>query len=149
MLSKFSLTASVASAAFYGHNYEAYGADCSNFNGHVGCTSGSQTNYPADWSSRAFQTFLEDGVDAHMYKPSYEGMGRLMCFNDIVYSSDRQSATVQAKCRKHESVVTMLYNFNGEGFQSSDTYKVDSSFSNALTLVVKAVDGNGKEFTIT
>ena len=43
----------------------------------------------------------------------------------------------------------MLYNFNGEGFQSNDSYKVGSDFSDALSLVVKAVDGDGKEFTIT
>lgn len=93
-ISGLSLTASLASASYSGHG--GYGSelrelrdDCSNFNGHVGCTSGSQTNYPADWSSRAFQTFLKDGVDAHMYKPSYEGMGRVMCYTDIVYSSDR------------------------------------------------------------
>lgn len=56
---------------------------------------------------------------------------------------------MQAKCRKQDSIQSMLYNFNGEGFQSNDSYKVGSDFSDALSLVVKAVDGNGKEFTIT
>jgi hypothetical protein len=78
----------------------AMASECDNFNGHVGCTSGEQTNYPDDWSKRAFQTFLKDGVDAHMYKPSYEGLGKVMCFNKVVYSGDRSSAEVTATCRQ-------------------------------------------------
>lgn len=123
--------------------------DCSNFNGDVGCTGGQQTRYPDEWSKRSFQTFLKDGPDAHLYKPEYEGLGRIMCFNDIVYSADRKSANVSAKCRQHDSIVKLEYNFNNEGFQSNATYAVNSSFSDALSLVVKATDGDGKEFTIT
>jgi hypothetical protein len=123
--------------------------DCSNFNGDTGCTSGQQTRYPDDWSKRSFQTFLKDGPDAHLYKPEYEGLGRVMCFNDIIYSADRSSANVTAKCRKHDSITKMEYNFNNEGFQSNATYAVNTSFSDALSLVVKATDGDGKEYTIT
>lgn len=72
-----------------------------------------------------------------------------MCYNDIIYSSDRSSANVSAKCRKHDSITKMEYNFNNEGFQSNATYAVNNSFSDALSLVVKATDGDGKEFTIT
>jgi hypothetical protein len=117
MLSKFSLATSVASASFYGHNYQASpNDDCSNFNGNVGCTSGDQTRYPDEWSKRAFQTFLPDGVDAHMYKPEYEGLGRVMCYNQAVYSPNRDSATLHAKCRKHDSIVKMEYQWGSGDF---------------------------------
>ena len=81
--------------------------DCSNFNGNVGCTDGKQTRYPDDWAKRSFQTFLKDGPDAHMYKDEYEGLGRVMCFNKVVYSADKKSATINAKCRKHDSIAEL------------------------------------------
>jgi hypothetical protein len=84
-----------------------------------------------------------------LYKPAYEGLGRVMCYMDIVYSTDRKSANVTAKCRKHDSIVKMEYNWNNEGLQSSDTYAATGSLTDALSLVVKATDGDGKEFSIT
>ena len=41
----------------------------------------------------------------------------------------------------------MEYNWNNKGFTSSSIFSVDSSFANALTLVVKATDASGTEFT--
>ncbi len=52
----------------------------------MGCTSGQATNPPADWQQRSFQTPLPHDP---YYKPEYEGLGRVMCYNNIVYSSDR------------------------------------------------------------
>jgi hypothetical protein len=52
-----------------------------------------------------------------------------MCFNKVTYSSDRQSATVTAQCRQHDSVTGLQYNWNGQGFQSSNTFKADKSFN--------------------
>lgn len=141
-----------ASAEFSYHGYTGPANlkdDCSNFNGHVGCTSGDQTRYPDDWSKRAFQTFLKDGPDAHMYKDEYEGLGRVMCFNKITYASDRKSATVEAVCRKHDSVTDLAFNWNGAGYVSDNTFKADGSVSDEVTLTVKATDGDGKEYTIT
>ena len=66
MLSKIAplaLSASVADASFSGHGQYnlSHGSgfadpkdDCSNFNGSVGCTSGSQTRYPDEWAKRSF-----------------------------------------------------------------------------------------------
>jgi hypothetical protein len=51
-----------------------------------------------------------------------------MCFNKVTYSSDRQSATVTAQCRQHDSITQLQYNWNGQGFQSSNTFKADKSF---------------------
>ena len=102
MLSKFSASLGMAAASevFSYHGYTGqYQDDCSNFNGHVGCTSGSQTRYPDDWSKRAFQTFRKDGPDAHMYKEEYEGLSHVMCFNKVNYSNDRRSAKIEARCR--------------------------------------------------
>jgi len=55
---------------------------------------------------------------------------------------------VTARCRKHKSVTSLQYNWNGEGFNSKDSYSVGSSFSNALTLYFKANDGTN-DYTIT
>jgi len=131
------------------HGYHGVGDDCSNFNGHVGCTDGQQTRYPDEWSKRSFQTFLKDGVDSHMYKPEYEGLGRVMCFNKVTYAADRQSAKVEATCRKHDSIQTVQYNWNGSGFTSESTFQADSSFKDDLTLVVKVTDGDGKDYQVT
>ena len=154
MLSKISAL-SVVGASYSGKG--GYGSEifytlkeeCSNFNGHVGCTSGQQTRYPDDWSKRSFQTFLKDGPDAHLYKPGYEGLGRVMCYNDVKYAADRKSATVTAACRKHDSITKMEYNWNNSGFSSDASHKVDSSHKETVTLTVKATDKDGKAYTIT
>lgn len=72
-----------------------------------------------------------------------------MCYNHIQYDDDsRTSATVTARCRQHSSITDLTYNWNAEDFSSSDSYQVDSSFSEPLTLVVKANDGS-TDYTIT
>lgn len=73
----------------------------------------------------------------------------MTCYNNIVYAKDRNSATVEARCRQHDSVTKLQYNWNGEGFQSSNTYHAGSSLDKALSLVVKAIDSDGQEYTIT
>ena len=127
MLSKISLVAGFASASYSGHG--GYGEevippkdDCNNFNGDMGCKDGQQTRYPDDWSKRSFQTFLKDGPDSHMYKPEYEGLGRVMCYNKVSYTADRKSATVEAKCRQHDSITKVQYNWNGSGFTDTNTF---------------------------
>lgn len=152
MLSKLAPTASIAatvSAYSVPPQKASFDDDCSNFNGGVGCTDGQQTRYPDDWSKRSFQTFLKDGPDAALYKDEYEGLGRVMCYNQIVYAADRKSATVTAQCRKHDSITKLEYNWNGAGFVEDETFSVASDVTDALTLIVKATDGDGKEFTIT
>lgn len=82
-----------------------------------------------------------------MYKPEYEGLGRVMCYNQVVYQSGRQSATINANCRQHDSIKTIQYNWNNEGFVSSSSYKVDSgSHKEAISLVVKVTDADGKDY---
>ena len=87
--------------------------DCSNFNGEMGCSSGSATTNPADWEGRSFQTPLPGDP---YYKPEYEGLGRVMCYNAIKYSSDRSNANVEVRCRTHSSITKVEYNFGGSGF---------------------------------
>ena len=73
-----------------------------------------------------------------------------MCYNNIQYTSDRSSATVEARCRQHSSIKSLSYNWNNAGFVSSSTFAAGSSLgSNALTLTVKATDNDGQEFIIT
>jgi len=140
MLSKLSLATAVAQAYYQGNE------ECGNFNGNVGCKGGDDTRYPDDWSKRAFQTFLEDGPDAHMFKKEYEGLGRVMCYNQAVYNVDRTSATVYAQCRTHESVVKTEYKWGEQDFSSDGSFQADSSFKDDLVLIVKATDGDGKDW---
>lgn len=74
----------------------------------MGCT-GSETTNPADWVNRSFQTPLPGAAD---YSEKYQGMGRITCYNNIVYSGDKQSANVEAVCRQHSSISQMEYNWN-------------------------------------
>lgn len=104
-------------------------ADCSNFQGEMGCSSGSVTKNPEDWANRSFQTFLPGDSQ---YKKEYESLGRVMCYSAIKYASDRKSAEVEIRCRQHSSIKSLSYNFDNKGYQSSKTFKVDSSFSNVL-----------------
>mgnify|MGYP000123771809 CR=1 FL=1 len=110
----------------------------------LGCSSGDATTNPPEWADRAFQTYLP-GSD--LYQEQFAGLGRVMCYNHIQYTEDRQSATVTARCRQHDSVSSLEYNWNDEGFQGENTRTVDSSFSDALSLSVKASDGS-TDFTI-
>ena len=71
-----------------------------------------------------------------------------MCYNHLQYDESRTSATVTARCRQHSSIVDIQYNWNGEGYQSSDSYDVDSSFADTLTLDVKVNDGT-TDYSIT
>ena len=88
--------------------------DCSNFNGEMGCSSGQITTNPADWAQRSFQTALP-GDD--YYKKGYEGLGRVMCYPEITYtSSARTSANVEVKCRQHSSITKVEYNFSNKGW---------------------------------
>lgn len=91
----------------------AIGDDCSNFNGEMGCSSGTATTYPDTWAERSFQTFLPGDAN---YKDSYEGLGRIMCYSSIAYASDRKSATVNVKCKQHSTISSLQYNFNDKGF---------------------------------
>jgi hypothetical protein len=74
-----------------------------------------------------------------------------MCYNNIVYTKDRKSATVTAKCRKHDSITTLEYNWNDQGFDTKDSFEIQKYYSNdkPVSLVVKAIDGDKNEFTIT
>lgn len=76
-------------------------------------------------------------------------MGRVVCYNNIVYARDRKSAKVEARCRKHESVTKIEYDWNNKGYTSNSTYSASSSLKNALTLTVKVTDKDGKTYTVT
>ena len=131
--------------ASFGTNATIPNDDCSFFQ-NLGCQNGSDTRYPDDWADRAFQTWLP-GSEKH--QDGFEGLGRVMCYNNITYASDRQSAEVEAVCRQHSSVQKLEYNWAGQGFTSESKFSADSSLNDALSLVVKATDSDGAEFTIT
>lgn len=139
MIKHFSTALILATSAFAQ-------TDCSYFQG-LQCSSGSATTNPPDWATRSFQTPLPGDA---LHKPEYEGLGRVMCYNNIQYTNDRKSATVEARCRKHSSVQNLSYNWNNEGYTSSSTFSAGSNIgTNALSLIVKATDNDGEEYTIT
>ena len=119
--------------------------DCSYFY-NLQCTSGDQTTNPPDWAERSFQTYLPGSAN---YKEEYEGLGRVMCYNNITYSEDRQRATVEAVCRQHSSVTKLEYNWNNQGYTDMNTYMASGEDVDAVPLTVKATDGDANEYTIT
>ena len=99
--------ASVAIAAA-----SASATDCSYFYD-LGCTSGDVTTNPAEWADRSFQTYLP-GSDK--YQEQYEGLGRVMCYNQIKYDADRSGATVTARCRTHSNISSVQYKWGDSEF---------------------------------
>ena len=75
-----------------------------------------------------------------MYKPEYEGLGRVMCYNQAVYSPNRKTATIEAKCREHESIIKMEYKWGDADFSVESSFEATSALEDALTLVVRATD---------
>jgi alpha-amylase len=112
----------------------------------MGCTSGQATNPPTDWSARSFQTPLPHDP---YYKPEYEGLGRVMCYNNIVYNNGLTSATVEVRCRQHSSINKVQYNFNKQGFQDLSKFTADKSFSSTLPVTVRGYDIHGLTWDIT
>lgn len=68
-----------------------------------------------------------------------------MCYNHIQYDESRTSATVTARCRTDPAIDRVIYSWNGDGYKTDNTYKVDSSFTEPLTLTVMAVDDDYSE----
>ena len=116
---------------------------CDTFDGEMGCKNGQQTNYPADWAKRSFQTPMKGDP---LYYDSYESLGRIACYPDIVYSGDRSSATVEVKCRTHSSVTSLVYSYNGASPISDNKFKADKSFTSILKIVVS--DGGNNKITL-
>lgn len=116
---------------------------CDTFNDEMSCKGGTQTNYPEDWAHRSFQTPLKGDPQ---YQDSYESLGRIACYPDVVYASDRKSASIEVKCRTQESVTKVVYSYNGSEFSSDNTFKADTSFSDSLTIVVS--DGGEHKVTL-
>uniref|UniRef100_A0A7S3JJD1 Alpha-amylase n=1 Tax=Euplotes harpa TaxID=151035 RepID=A0A7S3JJD1_9SPIT len=108
----------------------------------MGCKDGQQTSYPDSWAHRSFQTPLKGDP---LYQDSYESLGRIACYPDVVYSVDRSSATVEVKCRTQETVTSVVYSYNGAAFVSDNTFKADKSFSDVLHIVVS----DGGDFKVT
>lgn len=53
------------------------------------------------------------------------------------------------KCRTHDSIKDVAFNFNDEGYVPTSSYSVTSDFDEDLSISVKATDSDGNEFTIT
>ena len=121
----------------------ASGIACDTFNGEMACQDGQQTTYPDDWSHRSFQTPLKGQP---LFKDTYESLGRIACYSDVVYSSDRTSATVDVKCRNQETITSLVYSFDGGKFSDVNTFKTDSSYNKILKIQVS--DGNDNKITL-
>lgn len=115
---------------------------CDTFNGEMGCKDGTQTKYPDDWAHRSFQAPLKGEKG---YLDTFESLGRIACFSDVVYSSDKTSASVEVKCRKQETVGDLVYSYDGAKPVSDNTFKADSSITKPITIKVS----DGKDYEIT
>jgi hypothetical protein len=73
------LVSAVAASGFLHDN------DCSYFYD-LQCSSGDATTNPPEWADRSFQTYLPGSAK---YKEEYEGLGRVMCYNQITYGGDQ------------------------------------------------------------
>ena len=111
---------------------------CETFNGEMACQSGDQTDNPADWKDRVFQTPIkgEDG-----FEKEFESLGRIACFADVTYASGRQSAEVEVSCRQHESVSGLEYSFGGKWGSDSSYSASASSDSKPLEIAIRSDDG--------
>ncbi|CAI2361994.1 unnamed protein product [Moneuplotes crassus] len=116
---------------------------CDNFNGEMSCQSGDQTSYPESWAHRSFQTPLKGDKN---YQDSFESLGRIACYPDVVYDSNRKSAKVEVKCRKQETVGDLVYSFDGQSYQSDEVFTADTSFTTPL--VIKVSDGGDHDITL-
>lgn len=117
--------------------------DCSWFQD-VGCTSGSQTNVPTDWSNKNFQTPL----DSTKFNPAY---GLLSCYSSTQYASGLQSASVQVNCRTHSDAQSVQYRFGSNGaWQDNATFAADSSSvtEDNFQISIKASTASNGDFVL-
>ena len=109
---------------------------CNNFNSEMGCKDGKQTTYPDSWSARSFQTPIKGEP---LYKDSYESLGRIACFSNVKYSSNKQSANVEVRCRTDASISieSLVYSYDGRDPVTDNHFSADvNSFKKPLTIVV-------------
>jgi alpha-amylase len=116
---------------------------CDTFNGEMSCQGGEQTQYPDSWAHRSFQSPLKGDKG---YLDSFESLGRIACYPDVVYSSDRSSASIDVKCRKQETVGDLVFSYDGGDFTSDNTFQADSSITKPI--VIKVSDGGEYEITL-
>lgn len=109
----------------------------------MACKDGTQTTYPDDWAHRSFQTPMKGDK---LYEDSYESLGRIACYPDLVYAVDRQSADIEIKCRTHPDVSEVIYSYDGADFIYDNTFHADSSFAKPLKIVVS--DGGNNKVTL-
>mmetsp|Transcript_22645 Transcript_22645/g.20125 ORF Transcript_22645/g.20125 Transcript_22645/m.20125 type:complete len:607 (+) Transcript_22645:62-1882(+) len=109
----------------------------------MSCQSGDQTKYPDEWAHRSFQTPLKGDEG---YQKSFESLGRIACYPDLVYSSGRKSAEIEIKCRTQETVKNVVYSFDGSKYASDNSFTADASFDKPL--IIKVSDGNEFEITL-
>ena len=82
--------------------------------------------------NRQFQTPLEGEVN---YKESYESLGKIACYSNVIYASGKQSAIVDVRCRKHDSVDKLVFDF-GQGFGEENVLEVDTRMTEVVKIVV-------------
>lgn len=57
------------------------------------------------------------------YKDSYQDLGRIACFSDVIYNYGKDEAQVDIKCRKHSSISSLEYSFDeGKSWTSNSLY---------------------------
>ena len=85
-----------------------------------------------------------------MYDEKYEDLSHIMCFTKTTYNDRRDEATVQARCRHHDSITKLQYKWGDDGeYGDDDTFQATSFMIDGTRLYVKGVDADGNEYKIT
>ncbi|CAG8952424.1 hypothetical protein HYFRA_00001171 [Hymenoscyphus fraxineus] len=110
---------------------------CGNWNGGDSCPNDGTSAFAASSENRRWQTPPSGGPG---YDPSFGSYRDLVGYADIQYNSGRTSAVVviNAASRTGE---TISYAFNGGAAQSSNSFQVTNSFSNALSMRLSTPSG--------
>ncbi|KAL5633527.1 hypothetical protein ACGC1H_003875 [Rhizoctonia solani] len=117
---------------------------CNTWNGQDSC-NGTQTEFPASWDNRKWQTPPRGAVD---WSSGFQDYRELTGYIDIVYNSARTSATVTVKANSRTGIA-LSYSFNGGAFGSSSSATVTSSFTGAYAISVKDAKGATLVFDAT
>jgi alpha-amylase len=109
---------------------------CNNWNGLDSCTTSGVYEFTPSAENRRWQTPPEGDA---AYFNTFQDYSDLIGYADIQYSASRTTAVVIVNAASKNDE-TLTYNFGGTS-QSSNTFKVSSSFTGTLAITVTTSSG--------
>jgi alpha-amylase len=114
-----------------------FNEDCFNFNGEYGC-QGQQTEYPDNWSERAWQTPPKSDSS---WRSTYQDMHLLVGYVQTIYNRDRTSATLNFITRVNKKELPenyqIYYYFNAIK-SAENSFKITKSNIGENSISVRA-----------